>query len=129
MGIFIVLEALGRFGWDVYLYRAFRPFMRVLGLSDGSAMLWVTAVVFGLTYGGAVIMEKIREGAMTRSETERLHISIGINHSMVEDTAIFMSMGLSAFWLVVPKLLVSIIAVQIYRLIEYFRKKPQARPA
>ena len=99
--------------------------LRVLGLSDNSVMLWVTAVVFGLTYGGAVILEKIKENTLTHSEVERLHISVGINHSMVEDTAIFMAMGMSFFWLVVPKLLVSIAVVQGYRLLEYLRRKPK----
>ncbi len=129
MGIMILLEGLSRMGWDAYLHRIFRPFMRVLGLSDSSAMLWVTAVVFGLSYGGAVILQKIKENALTRSEVERLHISVGINHSLIEDTGLFMALGISAFWLVIPKLVVSIVVVQGYRLIELIRRKPRASPA
>ena len=129
MAIMILLEGLSRMGWDVYLHRVFRPLMRVFGLSDSSAMLWVTAVVFGLSYGGAVILGKIKENALTHSEVERLHISVGINHSIIKDTGLFMALGISAFWLVVPKLVVSIIAVQIYRLIEFFKRKPRATPA
>jgi len=128
MAIMIVLEGLNRLGWDVYLYRIFRPFMRVFGLSDNSAMLWVTAVIFGLSYGGAVILEKTKENALTRSEVERLHISVGINHSLIEDTGLFMALGISAFWLVVPKLIISIVAVQLYKVVEVVRGKVQARP-
>ncbi|MDP2919744.1 MAG: iron transporter [Dehalococcoidia bacterium] len=121
MAIMVLLECLAWLGWDVYLYRFFRPFMKLLGLSDRTSVLWVTAVIFGLTYGSAVILEKSRQGALTRSELERLHISIGINHSMVEDPALYMALGLNAFWLIVPKLLMAMLAVQLYRLVGFFR--------
>ncbi len=123
MSILIVLECLARLEWDKYLYRIFQPFMKFLGLSDRSVMLWVTAVLFGLMYGSAVILEKAREGNLTRGELERLHISIGINHSMVEDPALYMALGLNGFWLLIPKLLMAIISVQIYRLIVLIRGK------
>jgi hypothetical protein len=118
MGIMVVLECLRYLEWDRYLYGFFKPFMKVLGLSDRTVMLWVTAVIFGLMYGSAVILEKSQEGGMTRSELERLHISIGINHSMVEDPALYMAMGINGFWLFVPKLLMAIVCAQSYRLVE-----------
>ena len=121
MGIMITLECLRWLEWDRYLYRFFKPFMKVLGLSERTVILWVTAVLFGLMYGSAVILEKSKEGGLTRSELERLHISIGINHSMVEDPALYMALGINAFWLLVPKLLMAMIATQIYRTIEFMR--------
>lgn len=123
MGILIVLECFARLGWDQYLYRFFRPFMKVLGLSDRSVMLWVTAVVFGLMYGSAVILEKSKDGSLTRSELERIHISIGINHSMVEDPALYMALGLNGFWLYIPKLVMAILCAQLYRGLESVRQK------
>ncbi|HEX9896781.1 MAG TPA: hypothetical protein VGA85_03870 [Dehalococcoidales bacterium] len=120
-GIMITLECLRWLAWDRYLYRFFKPFMKVLGLSERTVILWVTAVLFGLMYGSAVILEKSKEGGLTRSELERLHISIGINHSMVEDPALYMALGINAFWLLVPKLLMAMIATQIYRVVEFMR--------
>lgn len=119
MGIMVTLECLRWLEWDRYLYRFFKPFMKVLGLSERTVILWVTAVLFGLMYGSAVILEKSKEGGLTRSELERLHISIGINHSMVEDPALYMALGINAFWLLVPKLLMAMIATQIYRAVEF----------
>jgi hypothetical protein len=129
MAILIVLECLAKLSWDKYLYRAFQPFMKFLGLSDRSVILWVTAVLFGLMYGSAVILEKAREGNLTRSELERLHISIGINHSMVEDPALYMAMGLNGLWLYLPKLFMAVMCAQIYRLVELVKGKAAARKA
>ena len=123
MFIMIVLESLTSLGWSEYLFNLSRPLMRLLGLSGRTAMLWVTAVVFGLMYGGAVIQDRAKQGDLTKTELEHLHISIGINHSMVEDPALFMALGLNGFWLWVPKLVMAIIAVQAYRAINYLRNK------
>jgi len=123
MSITIVLESLRWLGWMEYLFNFFRPLMKVLGLSGRTTMLWVTAVFFGLMYGGAVIREEAGRGDLSRRELERLHISIGINHSMVEDPALFLALGLNGFWLWVPKLVMAIITVHIFRAITYLRSK------
>jgi hypothetical protein len=123
MGIMITLECLRWLEWDRYLYGFFKPFMKILGLSERTVILWVTAVMFGLMYGSAVILEKSKEGGLTRSELERLHISIGINHSMVEDPALYMALGINVFWLLIPKLLMAMIATQIYHAIEFMRAR------
>ena len=82
-------------------------------------MLWVTAVIFGLMYGGAVIQDEVKRGDLTKTELEHLHVSIGINHSMVEDPALFMALGLNGFWLWIPKLVMAAVVVHIFRAVEY----------
>ena len=119
MFIIIVLECLTALGWSEYLFNISRPLMRLLGLSRRTAALWVTAVVFGLMYGGAVIQDRVKQGDLTKTELEHLHISIGINHSMVEDPALFMALGLNGFWLWVPKLVMAAVVVHIFRAVEY----------
>lgn len=97
MGIMIILGCLKALGWIEYLLKFFRPLMRIFGLSDRTAMMFMAAILFGLFYGGAVIVEESKKEACTKEELEYLHISIGINHSMVEDPALFTVLGLNAF--------------------------------
>jgi hypothetical protein len=123
VGIVTGLQVLKILGLTDYLIRFFRPVMRILGLSDQASALWMTAAVFGLTLGGAVIVEEAQRGALTKDELERLHISIGINHSMVEDPALFLVFGLNGFWLWVPKLVAGMVAVQVYRATRYLTTK------
>ncbi|HAZ31786.1 MAG TPA: iron transporter, partial [Dehalococcoidia bacterium] len=85
MLVMIILESLKSLGWIEYSLKFFRPLMRILGLSDRTAMMCVAAIVFGLMYGGAIIVEEAKKGSLTKEELERLHISIGINHAMIED--------------------------------------------
>jgi hypothetical protein len=116
MGILTLLEVLKQLGWVDHIVRALTPMLTALGLSRKVGILWMTAVIFGLAYGAAVIVEEAGRGDLSRDELELLHLSIGINHSMVEDPALFLSLGLSAFWLWIPRLLMAMIAVRLLSL-------------
>lgn len=122
MTVMLILQSLRSLGWTEYLFNFSKPLMRILGLSNRAAVPWVTAVVFGLMYGGAVIVEEAKRGDLTKAELEHLHISIGVNHSMVEDPALFLAFGLNGFWLWVPKLVMAIITVQVFRAVKYLKK-------
>ena len=122
MAIMIILESLASLGWIKYLLKPLKPFMRILGLSDRVTMGWVAAVVFGLMYGATVIIDQSKKGGLTKEELEHLHISIGINHSMVEDPALFMALGLNGFWLLVPRFIMAIIVVWVSQAVKYLKK-------
>ena len=49
-------------------------------------------------------------------------IPIGINHAMIEDPAIFLSLGLAPFWLWVPRLVTAVVAVRLYDLFLRWRR-------
>ncbi|HDI59838.1 MAG TPA: iron transporter [Desulfobacteraceae bacterium] len=118
MSIMIVLAWLRRFDLISHLVRWLRPVLAMLGLSQNVGVLWLSAVLFGVTYGAAVIVEEFRAGSFEHYEIERLHVSIGINHSMVEDPLLFLPLGIGVFWLYVPRLVAAMVAVRIYDAIE-----------
>ena len=113
MVIMILLEMMKVFKVIQHIVRILRPILKTMGLNEVVGLLWLTAVVFGIAYGGAVIVEEIKQGHIKKEELEKLHLSIGINHSMVEDPALFLSLGLSAFWLWIPRFILAIIAVRL----------------
>jgi len=83
--------------------------------------LWLTAVIFGLSYGAAVIVSETKGSSFNREELENLHLSIGINHAIIEDPGLFMSLGLNPFWLWVPRFLAAIVAVHLFSLWQKIR--------
>lgn len=116
MTILISLEVLKSLGWIEHIVRLFYPILYILGLDRKVGVLWITAVVFGLSYGAAVIVEEARRGDITKEDLEILHLSIGINHSMVEDPTLFLVLGVPPLWLWMPRLIVAIIAVRLLKL-------------
>jgi len=112
--LMITLEIMKNYNLIDRIVRVMAPFLMLLGLGKQTGFLWLTAATFGLTYGAAVIVAEAKEGNLSKDELERLHLSIGINHSMIEDPMLFLSLGLSIFWLSVPRLAAAIIAVQLF---------------
>jgi hypothetical protein len=123
MTILTLLEIAKSMGWIMPVVKALSPFLKVLGLSEKVGILWMTAVVFGLAYGGAVIVEEARQGHISKEELEELQLSVGINHSMVEDPFLFLPFGISALWLWVPRLITAMAATRLLTLWVSFRRK------
>ena len=111
------------------LSRALNPLLRILGLSRSVGMLWLTAALFGLSYGAAVIVEETRSGDYTKADIRRLHLSIGINHAMLEDPLLFLAMGLPAFWLWWPRLLAAMVVVYLDHLQCRIQERRSSAPA
>jgi spore maturation protein SpmB len=122
MVLLICLEVLKALGWIDHIVRFFSPVLWLLGLDRQVGILWITAVVFGLAYGAAVIVEEANRGDLSKRDLEVLHLSIGINHSMVEDPTLFLALGLAPFWLWIPRLIMAIVAVRLLKLWHAFRK-------
>ena len=112
--LMIILEVMKNYRLIDHVVHVMAPVLKVLGLGKETGFLWLTAVTFGLTYGAAVIVEEVKEGHLSKDELECLHISIGINHSIIEDPLLFISLGLGAFWMLVPRFAAAIIAVQVF---------------
>lgn len=113
MAIMVLLEVMKAFSVIPHITRIFRPVFKIMGIDQEVGVLWLTAGIFGLTYGSAVIVEETRGGGYSEEALGRLHLSIGFNHAMIEDPALFLPLGLSAFWLWVPRIVAAIVVVQL----------------
>lgn len=125
MLLLTLLELMKTFGLIYPFVRTLSPFLRIMGLDQKVGLLWMTAVVFGLSYGGAIIVEEAKSGHLSRDDLELLHLSIGMNHSMVEDPALFLPLGIHLFWLYVPRLVMAIIVVRLVRLYQRYARHPR----
>jgi hypothetical protein len=100
-----------------------RPFTRINGLKNKSAFMWMAGLVFGLAYGAGVLIAEARAGHMDHDSLARLNLSLGISHSLIEDSLLFVAIGASLFWVVVPRVVAAAVAVWIFILIRYFIMK------
>jgi len=112
--IMVVLEVMKAFKIIDHLVRGLNPILKIMGLDRNVGMLWLAAAIFGIAYGGAVIVEETRQGHYDREELQRLHLSIGSNHAMIEDPLLFLPLGIGAFWLWIPRLVAAVAAVHFY---------------
>jgi spore maturation protein SpmB len=116
VGLSTLLEVCKAMGWVDTLIRFLSPLLRVLGLSRKAGVLWIMGGGFGLIYGAAMIVEEVNGGHVSPEDVKKLQLSIGIQHSVIEDPLILASLGLSIFWAVVPRFLAAAAVVWIYSL-------------
>jgi hypothetical protein len=116
VGLMAAMELAKQYRLIEKVVRLIEPLLGLLGLDRQLGMLWLTAALLGITYGGALIVEEVREGKLPPDRLKRLHVSIGINHAMLEDPAIFIPLGIHPFWLWIPRLVAAVLFAHVYRL-------------
>lgn len=103
--------------WLDWLSNLFAPLMKVMGLPKNTSFLWIVAHTLGLAYGSAVMIEESETGRITRYEANLLNYHIAINHSTLEDTMLFVAIGVPFLWMAIPRFILSIILVWSIRLV------------
>ncbi len=84
------------------------PVLRRLGLSPGALVPLLAGFFLGLLYGAGILVSVSREQALPARECLALAVFLATCHAVVEDTAIFMLLGGSAFWILGPRLLLAV---------------------
>ena len=106
----------------------FAPFMKVMGLDPESSFLWFVSQIVGLTYGSAIMIESVDKHEIAPRSAMLLNYHIAINHSLLEDTLLFVAVGVPAGWIVGPRFLLALLVVWTVRFIMYLsnRKRIQS---
>ncbi len=93
------------------LTKIFGPFLKVMGLPGSTSVMWMAANLLGLAYGSAIMIDEVESGRITRQDADLLNFHIAISHSNLEDLILFAAIGVSAWWLLLPRLGMAIIVV------------------
>lgn len=109
--LMFVQRLMERYGLMEKLVRPLAPLMVVFGLPRNAAYLWLVGNVLGISYGSAVMMQLQEEGKITRQEADEVNYHLIMNHSMLEDTLVFATVGVSALWILSTRLLFALILV------------------
>ena len=103
--------------------KSLSPLMKVFGLSEATGFSWIVGNVIGLSYGGAIMIEEVNEGRLSRPESDLLNHHLAINHSMLEDNLLFIVLGISVWWIIVPRVLFALTVVWVQKAYLHLRQK------
>lgn len=118
IGLMVLQRLLREFGIIHLLSKVLYPLLWLLGLPRRCAFLWIVANTLGLAYGAGVIVEEVRQQAVSLRDAQYLNRSIAICHSLLEDTLLFVGIGAWAGWITFPRLILAALAVWGYRAVE-----------
>jgi hypothetical protein len=122
-GLMFLQKILEIIGAMEYLSSIFRPLMIPMGLSRNTSFQWIISNLIGLTYGSAIMFEQVESGKLSLKEANLLNHHIAVNHSLLEDTILFVSIGVPVLWITFPRIALAIAAVWIYRFELYWTRK------
>ena len=109
--LMFVQRLMERYGLMQKLVSPLSPIMVLFGLPPSAAYLWLVGNVLGISYGSAVMIQLEEEGKISREEANEVNYHLIMNHSMLEDTLVFATAGVSALWILSTRLLFAFILV------------------
>jgi hypothetical protein len=80
--------------------RAWARVVRHMGLNERSAAPTLIGFLFGLAYGGGVIVRDIRRHDLGRRQVFIMSTFLSMVHAIAEDSLVFIALGASVFWVV-----------------------------
>lgn len=115
--LMIIQRLVECYGLMERLARPLHPFMRLCGLPEDAAYMWIVGNILGISYGSAVMIDLEEQGKITREEANDVNYHLIMNHSLLEDTTVFASMGVAPLWIVSTRFLFALLVVWSRRLL------------
>ncbi len=106
--------------------QSIHPLLRFFGLPEDTAFLWLIGYIVGLAYGGAMMIDQLSEGKVSREDIQLLNYHLAMSHSIIEDNFIFVALGVSFGWILAVRLSIAFVVVWFRKFyLSLFCKKPR----
>jgi hypothetical protein len=105
------------------LSKGIEPILKFFGLPVETAFLWLIGYIVGLSYGGAMMLDQMSEGKVTKSDAGLLNYHLAVSHSIIEDNLLFVALGVSLWWILGVRLTAAWAVVWIRKGYLELRKK------
>lgn len=113
----VVFKFLIKFQIIDKLSNLLKPIMFLFGLAKESAPYWLIANVIGLIYGAGILITANENNNLEKEEISRLNVSICSMHSIIQETANFLVLGVHIGILIIPRFITAVLTVWIYKLV------------
>ena len=100
------------------------PVMKRLNLSNRAAYPLLAGLFLGIIFGSGVILSFARDGSLTKRDLILVLVFLGICHSIIEDTVVFIALGANWWVLIIARFLLAAFAATAVSIL--LRPKPGA---
>lgn len=126
VAIFIGLEFARRYGLLEKMLTAVNKVTRLFGLSREAGLPWLGGNVFGIVFGGGLIIETTRRHKLSPRQVTLVATFLALSHGLFEDTAIFVVLGANIFWITLPRIVLAVLVTWLLSLV--LKEKPAPAP-
>ncbi|MFY4774969.1 nucleoside recognition domain-containing protein [Metabacillus sp. RGM 3146] len=111
--LMIIIQFMKDYGWLNRLSGLLAPFTRFLGMKENTSMTMVAGLTIGLAYGAGVMIQAVKEDGVSRKDITLAFIFLVSCHAVVEDTLIFIPLGIPVWPLLAIRLSVAVLLTVI----------------
>lgn len=107
--LMIIMQYLRDLGWLNVISNKMAPFTRFLGMKENTSFTLVTGLTIGLAFGAGVMIQAVEEDGVSRKDMMLALIFLVTCHAVVEDTAVFIPLGITVWPLLVIRFITAVI--------------------
>lgn len=105
--IMIFIQILKDLSWLQIISRWLSPATRFLGMKENTSLTLAAGLAFGLAYGAGVMLQSYHEDGVSQKDMYLATVFLVSSHAVVEDTLIFIPLGIPVWPLILIRLSVA----------------------
>lgn len=107
--LMVGIQLLKDYKWLDMFSRLVAPFTRALGMKENTSTTMAAGLIFGLAYGAGVMIQAVREDDVSKKDITLAFIFLVACHAVIEDTLIFLPLGIPILPLLLIRLITAIL--------------------
>ncbi|WP_102273839.1 nucleoside recognition domain-containing protein [Cytobacillus massiliigabonensis] len=111
--LMIVIQILKDLKWLAVFSKWMAPVTRMLGMKENTSTTLAAGLLFGLAFGAGVMIQAVKEDGVSKKDVTIAFIFLVACHAVVEDTLIFVPLGIPVLPLLLIRLGVAILLTLI----------------
>lgn len=111
--LMVIMQILKDYGVLKVLTKWLAPCTKLLGMKENTSMTLVAGLTMGLAYGAGVMIQAVKEDGVEKKDLTLAFIFLVACHAVVEDTLVFVPLGIPVLPLLIIRLSVAILLTSI----------------
>jgi hypothetical protein len=84
-----------------------------VGISDHAVAPWIVGFFVGITYGAALLYQFNEKKQLNHKDACLITVFLCLAHAIIEDTLLFVVIGGSLWWILLPRVIMAVLVVRI----------------
>lgn len=111
--LMVIMQFLREKGFLAKFSDRLAPFTKLLGMEKNTSMTLVAGLTIGLAYGAGLMIQAIKEDGVSKRDMYLALIFLVSCHAVVEDTVIFIPLGIPVWPLLLIRLITAILLTMV----------------
>ncbi len=107
--LMIVVQIMKERNWLKLVSKAMAPFTKMLGIKENTSTTLASGLLFGLAFGAGVMIQAAKEDGVAKKDLYLVFIFLVACHAVIEDTLIFIPLGIPVWPLLIIRLVTAIL--------------------